>query len=234
MRAGPLSYLEVIESLNEKFVNTWVLLRELPELIGGVKGEVASLVAKKLQHHYTDSVDILVLTSEAEVLAHQPDRALPYRNRAQHYLTLLQRSLEVFEGELLSKLEAKPISLGRKLKEVLHIFHASGTEIPDYTPIEIDLTPFEHGGILHIEIQVGGGEATGSFGLYNADTELSNKCSPDDNEALAGSFVPPGGTGHIFHGFKQGRHFKLAATSFDTKEGSTNAFIARISVVLDT
>ena len=216
--------------LNEKFVNTWVLLRELPELIDAEKGEVASLVAKKLQHHYTDSVDILVLTSEAEVLAHQPDRALPYRNRAQHYLTLLQRSLEVFEGELLSKLEAKPISFGRKLKEVLHIFHASGTDIPDYTPIEIDLTPFEHGGILHIEIQVGGGEATGSFGLFDGDEEFATNESPD--EALTAEWdVPPGGTGHIFHGFKQGRHFKLAATSSDTKEGSTNAFIARILVV---
>ena len=90
--------------LNDKFVNTWVFLRELPELIGGAKGKGASPVATKLQQHYSDSVDILMLTSEAEVLAHQPEMALPYRNRAQHYLTLLQRSVEAFEGKFFSKL----------------------------------------------------------------------------------------------------------------------------------
>ena len=108
MRAGPLSNSEVINTLNEKFVNTWVLLRELPELIGGEKGEGARLVALQLQQDYTDSVDILVLTPEAEVIMHQPEMALPYRNRAEAYLTLLRRSLEAFEGKCLLNLEQNP------------------------------------------------------------------------------------------------------------------------------
>ena len=62
--------------LNAQFVNTWVLLRELPELINGAKGEGAGRVAERLQAHYTDSVDILALTPEAEVLMHQPEMAL--------------------------------------------------------------------------------------------------------------------------------------------------------------
>ena len=216
--------------LNEKFVNTWVLLRELPELIDAEKGKGVSLVATKIQQHYSDSVDIFALTSEAEMLMHQPEKALPYRYRTQPYLTLLQRSLEVFEGELLSKLEAKPISFGRKLKEVLHIFHASGTDAPDYTLVEVDTTSFKSGGILHIEIQVGGGEAVGTFALFDGDEEFATNESPD--EALTAEWdVPPGGTGKIFHRFKRGQRFKLGATSLDSEEGSTNAFIARILVV---
>ena len=209
-----------------------MLLRELPELIDGARGEGASLLATKLKHHYSDSVDVLVLTSEAEVLAHQPEMALPYRSRAQAYLKLLNRSLEAFEGRYFSKLEAKPISLGRKFKEVLHIFRASGT--PDYTFVDIDTTSFEHDGILHIEIQVGGGEAAGTFELFDSDEEFATNKSPD--EALTGAWdVPPGGTGHIFHGFKRGQRFKLRATgSRSTKEGCINAFSAHISVVQES
>ena len=230
MRAGPLSNSEVINTLNEKFVNTWVLLRELPELIGGAKGEGARLVALQLQQDYTDSVDILVLTPEAEVIMHQPEMALPYRNRAEAYLTLLRRSLEAFKGKCLMNLEAKFISLGRKLKEVLHTFRASGTDTPDYTPVEIDTTPFEHDGILYIKIQVGRGDAAGTFELFDSDTDLTTDRSPD--ETLTGTWnVPPGGTGHIFHGFKRGKLFKLGATSLDSKEGSTNTFTANIFVV---
>ena len=200
--------------------------------MGGAKGEGASLVATKLQQHYSDSVDILVLTPEAEVLAHQPEMALPYRSRAQAYLRLLNRSLEAFEGRYFSKLEAKPISLGRKFKEVLHIFRASGT--PDYTFVDIDTTSFEHDGILYIELQVGGGKATGTFELFDVNTDLATNESPD--EALTAAWdVPPGGMGQIIHRFKRGKRFKLrAAGSRISEKGSINAFSAYISVVQET
>ena len=219
----------MIKTLNEKFVNSWVFLRELPELIGGARGEGASRVAAKLQHHYSDSVDILMLSSEAEVLAHQPEMALPYRGRTQAYLRFLNRTLEAFEGRYFSKLDAKPISLGRKFKEVLHVFRSSGT--PDYTIVDIDTTSFEHDGILYIEIQVGGGEAAGTFELFDGDTELVTDESPD--EALTGAWnVPPGGIGHIMYGFKRGQRFKLtAAGGRSIKAGCINAFIAHIYVV---
>ena len=206
-----------------------MFLRELPELIRGVRGEGASRVAAKLQKHYSDSVDILALTSEAEVLAHQPEMALPYKNRTQAYLRLLNRSLEACEARYFSELEARPISLGKKLKEVLHVFRAS--ERPDYTIVDIDTTAIEHDGILYIEIVVGGGEATGTFELFNADTDPAANKSPD--EALTGAWnVPPSGTGHILHSFKRGQRFKLrVAGSKSAKEGCINAFSAYISVV---
>ena len=235
MRAGPLSDLEVIKTLNEKFVNTWVLLRELPELINGEKGEAVSLVAKEMKRHYTDSVDILVLTPDAEVIMHQPEMTLPYQNQARAYLSVLQHAAGAFEGRRIrvgkrSKLDGNPISLGTELMEVLHIFRASDTDTPDYTVIEIDTTPFERGGILHIEIQVGAGEAVGTFELFDADTKIPTE--DDADEALEGAWdVPPGGIGHIFHNFSRGRCFKLVATGLDNQGNCTNAFLARVSVV---
>ena len=234
MRAGPLSDSEVIETLNEKFVNTWVLLRELPELIRGAKGEMPSLVAEKMQQHYTDSVDILVLTPDAEVIMHQPESALPYRNSSQAYLTVLKHSVAAFEGRRTrvgkrSKLDGNPISLGTALMEVLHVYGASGTDTPDDAVVKIDTTAFECGGILHIEIQVGVGESAGTFELFHTDTGLPT--TEDADAALDGAWnVSPGSIGHIFHNFSRGRHFKLVATSADAQKA--NAFLARVSVVL--
>ena len=223
----------MIETLNEKFVNTWVLLRELPALISGAKGETPSLVAKKMQQHYTDSVDILALTPEAEVIMHQPESALPYRKKSQAYLTVLKHTIAAFEGRRTrvgkrSKLDGNPISLGTALMEILHVYGASSADTPDDTVVKIDATPFECGGILHIEIQVGVGESAGTFELFHDDTELPSK--EDADAALDGAWnVSPGSIGHIFHNFRRGRHFKLVATGADAQ--TATAFLARVSVV---
>ena len=235
MRAGPLSNSEVIKTLNEKFVNTWVLLRELPELIGDAKGETASLVAKEMKRHYTDSVDILALTPDAEVIMHQPEMALPYRNHAQAYLSVLLHAVDAFEGKRRrvgkgSRLDRNPISLGTELMEILHTFGTSDTDTPDYAVVEIDTTPFERG-VLHIEIQVGTGKTVGTFELFDADVEILTKEATD--KALTGTWnVAPDSIGHIFHHFGQSQqHFKLVATGAKNQKGNPNAFLARVSVI---
>jgi len=230
LRAGPLSNAEVINTLNAKFVNTWVLLRELPELMDGVKGSGTSLVATKLQQNYSDSVDTLVLSPDAEVITHQPEMALPYRNRKESYLSLLQRSVEAFEAKRQLNPKHQPINLGRKLKEISHTIRASETHPPDYTNVEINTSSFNHDGILYIKIHVGMGKAVGKFELFDSATDLTTDGSTD--EALTGTWnVPPGGTGHIFHRFQRGQRFKLAATSPDSEKGSTNTFHASIYFV---
>ena len=114
--------------------------------------------------------------------------------------------------------------------EVLQVFRASDTDTPDYTVVEIDTTPFGCGGILHIEIQVGAGEAVGTFELFDADTKIPTE--DDADEALESAWdVPPSGIGHIFHNFSRGRCFKLVATGADNQGNCTNAFLARVSVV---
>ena len=76
MRAGPLSSPKIVNLLNTHFVNVWVLLRDLPELQAGAKGAAAAVLATKLRQHYTDSVDILTLTPELEVIEHLPGESL--------------------------------------------------------------------------------------------------------------------------------------------------------------
>ena len=226
MRAGPLSNSEVIQALNEKFVNTWVTLRELPELIEGAKGERVRHFATSIKNYYTYPVDIQILNPEATVIMHQPENKFLGNNRAQGYLTLLAYALEEKPS-----LESDAPSLRKQLMEVSNTFRAPGAGYQDYTPIEIDTTPFEHGGTLIIDIEVGEGEATGSFDLYDADVELPTEGFPDD--ALASVWdIPPRVTGQIIYRFQHGQRFKLGATgNWFCKEGSTNTFIASVSVV---
>ena len=79
--------------------------------------------------------------------------------------------------------------------------------------VEIDTTPFEYDGILHVKIRVGAGEAAGTFELFDADTDLTTDGSPD--EALTGAWdVPPGGIGQITSRFPTWRLFPTPGYEF--------------------
>ncbi|MDD9973402.1 MAG: redoxin domain-containing protein [Candidatus Poribacteria bacterium] len=86
--------------LNTHFVNVWVLLRDVPELQAGTKGASAAALATKLRQHYTDSVDILTLTPDLEVLGHLHNMSLfhpyylPRSERIPRYLELLKSSVD--------------------------------------------------------------------------------------------------------------------------------------------
>lgn len=101
MRAGPLSSPKIINLLNTHFVNVWVLLREVPDLQAGTKGSNAAALATKLRQHYTDSVDILTLTPDLEVLGHLHNMSLlhpyylPRSERIPRYLEMLKSSAGV-------------------------------------------------------------------------------------------------------------------------------------------
>ena len=223
-------------------MNTWVLFRDLAELVDDPDEDSVSVFAKTLKDHYVGAVDIQVLNPEGEIIMHQPENQLPGRNPAQRYLTLLA---DVAKGEAvnLASVNREKSSAAKgevtnlasekreELMQVLNVFRGPGDGYQDYTAVEIDATPFEQGGTLIIDIQVGGGEATGSFDLYAGDAELPTKGFPDD--ALASEWdIPPGDTGQIQHQFAHGQKFKLGATgNWFCARGSTNAFLARISVV---
>ena len=66
-----------------------MLLRDLSELVDGSDAARVSLFAKTLKDNYIYPVDIQVLSPEAEMIRHQPDKDLPDKNRAEYYLTLL-------------------------------------------------------------------------------------------------------------------------------------------------
>ena len=217
-------------------MNTWVLLRDLSELIKDSDAERVSLFAKTLKDNYVYPVDIQVLSPEAELTMHQPDSKLPHDNRTQEYLTLLGYAAK---GEVVDHTERRKaesmseldLSSSKELMEVLNVFCGPGDGYQDYTTVEIDTIPFEQGGTLVVDIQVGEGEATGSFDLFAGDAELPTAGFPD--EALASAWdIPPGDTGQIRHSFVRGQRFKLGATgNWFCEKGSTNAFLAKVSVV---
>ena len=148
MRAGPLSSPKIINLLNTHFVNVWVLLRELPELQTGAKGAAAGVLATKLRQHYSDSVDILTLTPELEVIEHLPSKSLlhsdylPRSERLPRYLELLKSSVSV---EVSAQKPRKPEeqspekhSLPRRFAKIYEEF---GKPVPDFSATDLDGKP---------------------------------------------------------------------------------------------
>ena len=218
----------------------------LLELVEDPDEDSVSVFAKTLREHYVGAVDIQVLNPEGEIIMHQPENQLPSRNPAQKYLTQLADVAKGEIGSLFSGTGGDPIGtseneeklmpksdLGspQEMMEVLNVFRGPGDGYQDYTTVEIDTISFEQDGTLIIDIQVGEGEATGSFDLFAGDAELPTEGFPDD--ALASAWdIPPSDTGQIRHQFTRGQRFKLGATgNWFCEKGSTNAFLARISVI---
>ena len=114
--------------------------------------------------------------------------------------------------------------------EILDFFRTPERGHQDYTIVKIDATAFEAGGMLTIDIQVGSGKATGSFDLFNGDSELPTEGVPDNTLAHEWGIIP-GGTGIIAYRFDIGQVFQLGATGdWFSEKGSINAFYARISI----
>ena len=134
MRAGPLSSPEIINFLNTHFVNVWVLHRELPELQTGAKGAAAGDLATKLRQHYSDSVDILTLTPELEVIEHLPSKNLFHPGR---YLELLRSSVGMEVATQKPKKLGKQ-GLSRRLAEAYDEF---GKSAPDFSATDLDGKP---------------------------------------------------------------------------------------------
>ena len=129
-------------------MNVWVLLRELPELQTGAKGAAAGVLATKLRQHYSDSVDILTLTPELEVIEHLPSKSLlhsdylPLSERLPRYLELLKSSVSV---EVSAQKPRKPEeqspekhSLPRRFAKIYEEF---GKPVPDFSATDLDGKP---------------------------------------------------------------------------------------------
>ena len=102
MRAGPLSSLKVITLLNKQFVNVFLLLRDLPELQNGAKGEpisqLATVVAKAYEASVAqgadDSVNTFVLSPQFELIGHLPfNKPNESPVDEEKYVTFLKNSL---------------------------------------------------------------------------------------------------------------------------------------------
>ena len=258
MRAVVLSRNSVIEYLNENFINTWVSNFELERTPNkrtymAVRREygfkpfdkthpLAQGIIKGWKKHSPS--DSLILSPDLELMGRQPVNELLGSNMIRDYLTFLQESLagklpgfgeETSEPEPLNSdtvLSSLRVVLNdvRTSQEILNIFRTPEPGYQDYTVIEIDATTFKNGGMLTIDISVGHAEAAGSFDLFAGDSKLPTEGVPDG--ALASAWgIPPGGTERITYPFDRSQSFRLGATGdWFSKKGSTNAFLATISV----
>ncbi len=162
MRAGPLSSPKIINLLNTHFVNVWVLLRELPELQAGTKGAAAGALATKLWQHYSDSVDILTLTPELEVIEHLPSKSLlhldylPRSERIPRYLELLKSSAGVeVAAQKLRKLEEQSPEKHSLPRRFANIYEEFGNPVPDFSATDLDGKPISlqqyHGKVVLLD-----------------------------------------------------------------------------------
>ena len=198
--------------------------------------------------------DSLILSPDLELMGRQPVNDLIGANMGGRYLTFLKEALDgklpgfreetsepqSTDSETLPNSDAVSLDglnvvlTSRKHeREILSVLRAPGPPHQDYTVINIDTTAFENGGMLTIDITLGHAEASGSFDLFDGDSELPTEGAPQN--ALASTYgIPPDGKGIIEYNFDQGQVFKLGATGdWFSKKGSINAFWAKISVEPD-
>lgn len=260
MRAGVLSNNRIIEYLNKNFINTWVPNCELGRVpsLGdpiakrreseGKTFDTTHALAQAIMKGWKQysPVDCLIISPEFEVMGRQLGNELHRAggDTARHYLTFLQESLagklpglgeDTSEPEPLNSdtvLSNLNVVLNdvRTSQEVLNIFRTPEPGYQDYTVVEIDATAFENGGLLTIDITLGHAEASGSFDLFDGDSEHPTDGMPEVVLTSASGIVP-GKSGRITHRFDKGTHFKLGATgnSFSGK-GKVNSFLAKIFI----
>ena len=84
----------MIRLLNEKFVNAWVLRRELPDLRDKGGPDARRLAAAALAAHPKGSpVDCLVLTPDAGLIAVRSVHDFKAADRSREYLSFLEAAL---------------------------------------------------------------------------------------------------------------------------------------------
>ncbi len=117
--------------------------------------------------------------------------------------------------------------------EVLDVVRTREVGYQESTIVTIDATAFKKGGILTIDIRVGGAELTSCFYLYDGDTEFPSERGQRYDQSIANATdIPLGETAQITYPFYRGQVFKLAiaASELTDMKEYVNAFQARISV----
>lgn len=251
MRAGVLSKNEIIEFLNEHFINTWVPNSEL--------GRIHSLrepIAKRREregktfdttHPLAQAiikgwktgakkgspVDCFVISPDFELMGRQLVNDLREDNEGSglqwdaYYLTFLKEALDDKQPGLGNIV----LTCQDPSQTVLDIFRTPTGGLQHYTIVVIDVRAFEEGGTLTIDIEIGRGDSDGTFYLLKGDREFPTEGGVLYEDVLAAVWNEPGETGQITYRFDRGQFFKLGAIGYShEEEASVNAFHAKISV----
>ena len=252
MRAGVLSNDQIIEFLNDNFINTWVPNCELGR-IPGLREPIAKRRERESKTFDTthplaqaiikgwktgskkgSPVDSLVISPAFELMGRQPANELSEDikysrlRRAEFYLTFFKKALEGKQPGLGNII----LNSDEPSQNVLDVFRSPIVGFADYTVVVIDTRTFENGGTLTIDIETGRADADGYFYLVDGDDDLPTTERVTRDMVLARTWLEPDETGQITYRFEQGQFFKLGATgcNYRSEKGSTNAFKARIFV----
>ena len=251
MRAGVLSNEQIIEFLNDNFINTWVPNCELGR-IHSLREPIAKRREREGKTYDTthrlaqtiikgwktgskkgSPVDCLVISPTFELMGRQPANELSEDikysrlRRVEYYLTFFKEALAGKQPGLGNIV----LSSENPSQVVLDLFRTpTAGNYQDYTVIVIDATAFENGGTLTVDIEIGREEGEAAFYLFDGDIELSTaEESPKD--MLTWEWGEPGDTRQIRHAFDRGQFFKLGVTGHWARdEPCINAFRTKISV----
>ena len=251
MRAGVLSYDPIINFLNDNLINTWVpnselgRIRSLREPIdkrrereGKAFDTTHPLAQAIIKGWKTGSkagspVDCFVISPAFELMGKQQvneignDCRRAGLSEKDYYLTFLKEALA---GNVpgLGNIVLTPQHFSQTVSD---LFHTSISDYPIYTVIVIDVSAFENGGMLTIDVEVGREDGEGEFYLLDGNTELPTEEKIPKDDILTWIWRHPGETGQITHHFDQGQLFKLGVIGYsDEVEAYVNAFHAKISV----
>ena len=242
MRAVVLSDDRIIEFLNENFISTWVRNAELRRMRDSQGFENMPPLARTIIGHKwrRGPVDTWVISPELEAMGHVAVNDYLDNNRredgtlgSENYLLFLADSLK----EKLPGFGNTVLTPEQSSQRILDVFRTPEYGHQDYTVIVIDMTAFERGGTLVVDIEVGDEKAYGAFHLLDAEHKLTYDAAHKRPKGvlLEAShdigWLGPNETGQMTPRFERGQIFKLVALGWASNEkGSINAFHAKISV----
>ena len=243
-----LSRDQVIEFLNDNFINTWVPNSELGR-IHSLREPIAKRREREGQTFDTthplaqaiikgwktgakkgSPVDCFVISSAFELMGRQLIHDLREdneRSESEYYLAFLKEALAGKQPGLGNIV----LSIEQPSQVVLDLFRTPTTgNYQDYTAIVIDATAFENGGTLTVDIEIGREEGEAAFYLFDGDTQLSTE-EEKPRDMLTWEWGEPGDTRQITHAFDQGQFFKLGVTGHWARdEPCINAFRTKFSI----
>ncbi len=117
--------------------------------------------------------------------------------------------------------------------EVFDVIRTIEVGYQDPTIVRIDATTFENGGVLTIDICVGGAELAGSFYLYDSEIGFPTERGERYVNSIANATdVLPNKTAQIVYPFYNSQKFKLVICESELKEKkeNVNAFQVRICI----
>ena len=243
-----LSNNQIIEFLNDNFINTWVgntdlgRIQSLREPIARRRERegktfdtthpLAQAIIKgwKAGAKKDSPVDCFVISSAFELMGRQLVHNLredSERSESEYYLAFLEEALVGKQPGLGNIV----LSSEQPSQVVLDLFRTpTGGNHQDYTVVVIDASAFENGGTLTIDIEIGREEGEAAFYLFDGDTELSTE-EETPKDMLTWVWGEPGDTRQITHAFDRGQFLKLGVTGYwERDEPCVNAFRAKISV----